>query len=656
MKPVLQRFTTSFSPIVGTALGWFRDIWRRVNWWYIFASACVLVLGYMLVFFWPASVVFSYNQAQTCFTNPMFLPGLIRAEPSDNFTITPINSFSIAGFPLYSHSTCVQAAKAPKAKSSEIAHLAPLNNSWFKKQVTIMSGELPSLAAAPKFDKPVATSEQLHFSLNQPDKTFAYQLVANDTATRCNKQDATISCNVAALKLAQATTYELKLERTFNDQPVETVLVQPITTVEPVQIIQTSIASGETIHGIPTEVFLVFNKPLAKTGTLRLQMTDGTPQDIAIEVTTDSATVKARFVEPLPRSANFTLSLESAEAQDHGYMPAPYSLNFKTSGGPKVVGISLGSYKVQPGKSFTITFDSALQTGQPLQNVISVESGGPVAATITARGSVVTVTPATLNRCTPFTVKVSNGIKNEAGVSGGSAWQFSSRTLCQSTFSIGASVQGRGITAYRFGSGASVVMFIGTVHGDEKSAANTLYSWIDQLESNPTRIPAHRTLIIIPVANPDGYAAGKRTNANTVDLNRNFPANNWKSGVTMPTGEYLENGGGTAALSEPESSALANYILSQNPRLVLTYHAVAGVVLANESGDSRALATKYGNLAGMPSGGNDYGGFSHYDTTGALEDWLHDKYGIPAILIEQYTKTGNEFVRQREAMWAMVNL
>jgi hypothetical protein len=64
----------------------------------------------------------------------------------------------------------------------------------------------------------------------------------------------------------------------------------------------------------------------------------------------------------------------------------------------------------------------------------------------------------------------------------------------------------------------------------------------------------------------------------------------------------------------------------------------------NLTGDSNDLAWKYARNSSVyylnPS---STASFFEYDTTGAYEDWLHDKAGIPALLIELNTTTGNEF-------------
>ena len=95
---------------------------------------------------------------------------------------------------------------------------------------------------------------------------------------------------------------------------------------------------------------------------------------------------------------------------------------------------------------------------------------------------------------------------------------------------IGRSVQGRIIECLTIGEGPMTVMFIATIHGDESAGTPLL----DRLAREASAKPApawmrDRTLVIVPLANPDGFAAHRRGNANGVDLNRNFPASSFTS-------------------------------------------------------------------------------------------------------------------------------
>jgi hypothetical protein len=123
----------------------------------------------------------------------------------------------------------------------------------------------------------------------------------------------------------------------------------------------------------------------------------------------------------------------------------------------------------------------------------------------------------------------------------------------------------------------------------------------------------------------------------------------------MPSGETLDSGGGVSPLSEPESSALASYISILGPRFVMSYHSRGNVVVANDAGNSWALTRMYSIKSGYGAqNGSTIGNFFDYDTTGALEDWLADKKGIPAILVELSTRENDEFSRNKNAMWQVV--
>lgn len=623
------------------------------------ASYLALSTAFTAAFFWPTSVNFSYT-SPNCFTSPVLLPNMVSKKQGATFAATPTKGISIAGYPLYSHTTCISPTKAPDDKVVEDMSFSPLGIGFLKKNIRVSAGALPAVDYNKVLATPVATKDPLVFPLDSADKFFEYQLVANGQTAACTKQQNTLVCDIPKLGLEQSTSYTLTMQRMFEGRSHQIVFEQTATTVGAVQLASSSIAAGQTVYDVPSQMTLTLNKEIKTYGGVELNLvTAEGRQKIPVTSKAEGATLTIGFDEPLTRSASFELTVDSIVAPDGGHLPAPLVLGFATSGGPKVKGVSIGSYKVSTSGNIVITFDSNVAVGQALGEFIKVDVGGStVAAAVSASGNRVTINPSSdLPKCTSFSVRVLDGLKNEAGISGGSAWSYKSRTICQSVFSIGTSVQGRGITGYRFGSGASYIVFVGTTHGDEKSSTYTLNSFIDYLEKNYDSIPGHRTIVVIPNLNPDAFAASRRTNANDVDLNRNFPANNWKQGVTMPGGTYNANGGGSAPLSEPESSAVANYILSVSPRLVLTYHAAAGVVIPNDAGDSDSLARIYDQKSNLNYADNaQTASLFNYDTTGAMEDWLLDKHNIPTILVELWTKSGNEFTRNQNAMWHMATL
>jgi len=608
-------------------------------------------------FFWPRAASFSYAEP-TCFTSPMLLPDLVTKKQSATFSATPVKSLSVAGHALYSQTTCISAHAVPAERAAEHIVLNPLGIGFLKKDIRVTAGTLPSVSYRSALSKNISTQDPLTFSLNQTDRIFAYQLLANGNHSACTKESARLVCGVGPLKLEQSASYTLTMQRLFGGKAAQTVFARSVSTVGAVQLNGSSITAGQTILNAPGGITLTLNKPVRSFDGVELYLvSDGSRQKLTVSARTEEQKLVVDFAQPLARSASFELQVKNISALDGGRLPAPLVLNFATSGGPKVRGINIGSYKVSATGSIVIRFDSAISASQNLNDVIKLSAGG-AGYSLLSSGSTVTIRPTgALPGCTHLSVTVLDGLQNEFGVSGGSAWEFKSRTVCQTSSSIGTSVRGRGITAYSFGSGGSVIVFVGGTHGNEKSSVYTLNSWLDYLERNYDKIPSNRRVVVIPNLNPDGFSANSRTNANNVDLNRNFPANNWKQGVTMPDQSYNPNGGGSAPLSEPESSAVANYLSGLHPRLVLTYHAAAGVAMPNDSGDSGTLAQAYdqkSNVNYEPS--SQTGAIFTYDTGGSMEEWLHDKHDIPAILVELWTKTSDEFSKNQNAMWYMVQL
>ena len=95
---------------------------------------------------------------------------------------------------------------------------------------------------------------------------------------------------------------------------------------------------------------------------------------------------------------------------------------------------------------------------------------------------------------------------------------------------IGKSVEGRNITAVVIGEGNKNVIIDGSIHGNEETVTFACLRIIELLVDNYRSDPRRRSrllndwrIIIIPVLNPDGFAANTRRNADGKDLNRQFP-------------------------------------------------------------------------------------------------------------------------------------
>jgi murein peptide amidase A len=132
----------------------------------------------------------------------------------------------------------------------------------------------------------------------------------------------------------------------------------------------------------------------------------------------------------------------------------------------------------------------------------------------------------------------------------------------QTTFSIGTSVKGRPITVVHraFPGATKKVVVIGSIHGDERAGLRVVHDLLGR------RLPVDVDLYLLRTANPDGVAADRRTNADHVDLNRNF-SYRWRN-INKGTTTWS----GPAALSEPESRALRAFVLTLKPDLIVVFH------------------------------------------------------------------------------------
>lgn len=154
---------------------------------------------------------------------------------------------------------------------------------------------------------------------------------------------------------------------------------------------------------------------------------------------------------------------------------------------------------------------------------------------------------------------------------------------------IGQSHEGRPIHSFRWGEGRDVLMVIATIHGNEAAGTPLVRRFGRWLAEHPDEMGG-KTVVIIPVANPDGMAANRRFNFRDVDLNRNFPAGNWEGVAGKPHG--------TTPLSEPESRALMRAICKYFPRRVVSIHQPLACV--DYDGPAEDLATALAAPSQLP--------------------------------------------------------
>lgn len=179
----------------------------------------------------------------------------------------------------------------------------------------------------------------------------------------------------------------------------------------------------------------------------------------------------------------------------------------------------------------------------------------------------------------------------------------------------GFSVEKRPIEYEVIGRGPEVIFIMATIHGDESAGITLVEQLSEYLRQNRQGFLDGRTVVLLPVANPDGLAKNTRHNANGVDLNRNFAAQN-----RINNEEF-----GLAPLSEPESYIIRQIIRQYNPNRIVSIHQPYACI--DYDGPGRMLAEHMAQYCDLPIkklGANP----------GSLGSYAGETLGIPIITFE----------------------
>jgi len=207
--------------------------------------------------------------------------------------------------------------------------------------------------------------------------------------------------------------------------------------------------------------------------------------------------------------------------------------------------------------------------------------------------------------------------------------------------SIGTSVRGKPMAIDRFGDGSARVLILAGIHGDERESVALADRFVRYLREYP-QAGAGRSVAIIPVANPDGYLANKRVNANGIDLNRNFPATNFRGSTRFST----------RPSDQPETIALMRLIDDFRPSLIISIHSIpAGGECNNFDGPAERIArvmSERNHYRVAPTIG--------YPTPGSMGSFYGIDRGIPIITLElpRGTREAEVWEMNRDALVAAI--
>ncbi len=148
--------------------------------------------------------------------------------------------------------------------------------------------------------------------------------------------------------------------------------------------------------------------------------------------------------------------------------------------------------------------------------------------------------------------------------------------------SIGKSVKGKDLWVMKISDNVNVdevepeFKYISSMHGDEITGREMTVSLIEEMgakygsDSEITELVNNSEIYIMPSMNPDGSEKKQRANANSIDLNRNFP-------------ELSANGSATAGI-EIENQQVMKFQAGRKFSLSANFH--GGTIVANYPWDS----------------------------------------------------------------------
>lgn len=166
------------------------------------------------------------------------------------------------------------------------------------------------------------------------------------------------------------------------------------------------------------------------------------------------------------------------------------------------------------------------------------------------------------------------------------------------------------------------ILIVGVVHGDEPQGEYLISQY---LKHNP-----NSKHMFIPCLNPDGMQLNTRTNANRVDINRNFPTKNWGQNCgdnATCDDDSTAYFGGKSPASEIETQFLIDTIEKYHPKLVLTLHTPYKTV--NYDGPAKQIAQMIADIIKYPVEES-----IGYPTPGSFGTWAGVERNIPAITLE----------------------
>ena len=519
----------------------------------------------------------------------------------------------------------------------------------FQKQIEVTTHEYPKIEEI-QIEENVNIDQVLEYELTYESSLLEYYIFSDEKSVQCEKESLLLKCSIGELNLNYEDTYELQLVSIYEGKVVKILDTRIVNTLSSLKIESSNIPSNGIFQSTSIqELQLSLNKEIESS--FRTEITDESGNEISHTSSLNTNILSISPSQQFLQNTKYLLRIYEIKALD-GSRPegGEFLTEFSIDDGP-----SIKSTNLKTGFSSTsdiiLTFNQDIKSAQDIKKYIKLNSSTDYNFSI--KGKQVTIKPNTnLITCTNQRVDISKGIISTTGLISSKGSSYTFKTKCERVARIGTSVQGRGIFASYFGNGSKKILLFGAMHGSEANTRTTMSKLIAELEVNSSRIPEDKTVIVVTTFNPDGIANRSRFNANGVDLNRNFNSSNWTQGTYFKENFY-PTGGGQYPFSEPESIAIRDLVIRENPYVSISFHSAAAYVVPSNTSRSVELGILYAQLSGYKYIAPGTQGAFTYDITGTFEGWAGQN-GYNAMVIELASAYNDEFSRNRNAIWKMI--
>ena len=214
--------------------------------------------------------------------------------------------------------------------------------------------------------------------------------------------------------------------------------------------------------------------------------------------------------------------------------------------------------------------------------------------------------------------------------------------------SLGLTAQGRNIWLIKFGNlqAENKILITASIHAREYMTSQLVMRMLEEYVLN---FDLYRTsfdsvcFYIIPMVNPDGVTISQfglngipmtqiKSNANGVDLNRNFPVGFGQGNLASQPG--LSHYPGVAPLTEQETIALASLLETNSFLTCINYHSMGNIVYYGSSNNNSEVAEACKNMAALVSSMNGYKPKYCGASNGSFADYFGTVEAAPSVTIE----------------------